>query len=159
MRRVREPGAEKKQSRLRRDMQLLGQMRREPRTILSVLRGWFVGLWRARGAGFYGLGYAVTFVIQEARSLTGDFGESEGIADFLTTQVIGYIVRVSFESVLNALLAFLWPIDVILRFGAWGIAILGAAFLAFEIVLRPVIESWFPELRSTRDEEEPASRP
>jgi hypothetical protein len=119
----------------------------DPRSAGDLAREGLIGIWRARGGGFYGLGYLVTFVILEVRMLIGEFQESTSVAGFLTTQLLEYVLRVGLLSLVNALQAFLWPLLTIAAVGAWAIPVLAGGYFAFERWLRPLVEAEFPELQ------------
>ena len=89
-------------------------------------------MWQAKGGGFYGLGYVVSLLVLEARTLTGDIAASDGVTAFLTSQLVGYVIRFSAESFVNAMLAFAWPMWLFQRLGPWAIPILVGGYLAFE---------------------------
>lgn len=142
---------EKKEGRIARQLRIAGEVRREPRTAITLVRGWLVGLWTARGGGLYGLGVVVSFLILEARMIAGDLAESDGVTDFLMGEIVEFVFRLGFMSVLNGLLALLWPLWVLERLGYWGIALLVGGFAAFEYGLRPLVESRVPELAEARE--------
>lgn len=136
-------------------LRLARELRSEPRVIVPRMRGWIANLWQARGGGFYGLGYVVTFVTFEIRSLTGSFvgsaSVSEFVSEFITQQALQLVLRFSLESLFNVFLAVLWPLYLLSWLGGWGVLALAAGFLGFERLLRPLIERWFPELRAARE--------
>jgi len=122
----------------------------QPSRIGGFMRNAFVSLWLTKGGGFYGLGYVLVFVALEFRSLTGDIGGSNSVAGFMASQAVQYIVRLSFESFLNALLALVWPWHVFQWLGIFGLILLGAAWFAYVSVARPIVETWFPEIGEAR---------
>lgn len=141
----------KKEGRIARQLRIAREVRAEPRTALSLIRGWLVGIWTARGGGLYGLGVVVSFLILEARMIADDVAGSSGVTDFLVGELIEFVFRLGFMSVLNGFLALLWPLWVLERLGFWGILLLAAAFAAFEYGLRPLVESRVPELAEARE--------
>lgn len=108
----------------------------------SGFRRWFAGVWKLRGGGLYACGYAVTFLVLEVRSLTGDVVDSDGVVDFFASQIFEFVFRFLGESFVNMLLAFLWPVEVIQFRPPWGIAVLALMFLVFERFLRRRVEEW-----------------
>ena len=118
-----------------------------PRSASTLMRDGLLRLWAARGGGLYGLGYVVTFVWLEIRLVVTEFDASGGLVDFLTDQLVEYVFRLGFMSLANMLMAFLWPLLMLERVGAWGLVLLGLGYVAFEYGLRPVLEQRFPELR------------
>ncbi|NBC23285.1 MAG: hypothetical protein GVY21_07420 [Gammaproteobacteria bacterium] len=141
----------KKEGRIARQVRIAKEVRAEPRTALTLIRSWLVGLWTARGGGLYGLGVVVSFLILEARMIAGDLAESSGVADFLVGEFLEFVFRLGFMSVVNGFLALLWPLWVLERLGFWGIVLLAGAYAAFEYGLRPLVESRVPELAQARE--------
>ncbi|WP_405227109.1 hypothetical protein [Lentisalinibacter sediminis] len=143
-------GTAKKEGRIARQLRIAREVRAEPRTAITRIRGWLVGLWTARGGGLYGLGVVVSFLILEARMIADDVAESAGVTDFLVGELIEFVFRLGFMSVLNGFLALLWPLWVLERLRFWGIGLLAAAYGVFEYGLRPLVESRVPELAGAR---------
>lgn len=145
-----EPGAPKRRRRPGRLKRLTSTVRtlwHEPRSAGSLARSALLELWRARGGGFYGLGYVVTFLVLEVRMLAGELGESASLAAFVGSQLLEYVFRVGILSLLNALQAFIWPLLILAAMGGWAIVLLAAGYVVFERWLRPRLETAFPELR------------
>ena len=142
--------ASKKEGRLASHIRVGKQLYREPRSIVSLMRGWLLSLWQARGGGFFGLGYVITFVGLQIRTFTGDILGSDSVSDFVLQQAFEFVFRICIESFVNVFLALLWPAFVLAWIGGWGIPVLLGGYLGFERGLRPLIESWLPELREGR---------
>ncbi len=142
----------KKEGRIARQLRIAREVRDEPGTAVTLIRDWFTRLWAARGGGLYGLGVVVSFLVLEARTIAGDFAASSGVVDFVGGEILEFVFRLGFMSFLNGMLALLWPLYLLERFEFWGIALLAAAYLLFEYVLRPVVESRLPELAEARSE-------
>ena len=146
----------KKEGYIARRVRLAREIRRQPGIVVPWLRRWVANLWQARGGGFYGLGYVVAFVLLEAKALGGSVSTSRDVSGFVSglvaDQLIGFVLRFSFESLLNVFLALLWPFYVLERFGALGVIALIAGYLGFEYLLRPSIEAWFPELAQAHEQ-------
>ena len=140
------------ESRLQRHGRIAREIYAEPRRIHRHVRQALAAVWARHGAGFYGLGWVITFIVLEVNLVSGEFGESEGLSDFLSSQLLEYLLRIGFMSFINGLLAAIWPVYVLQWFSYWGIAVLIAGYLTFEKVLRPIVESRFPELRDAREE-------
>lgn len=136
----------KKEGRLRRYWRIAGELKEDPKRAPPLLREAVVNVWQARGGGLYGLGYIVAFCIFEVQFFLTEVGASQGIAEFVSSQLIEYLLRFGLQSIINVFLALLWPWHVISEFGVWGIVALIVAFLGFERLLRPTIERYFPEL-------------
>lgn len=105
-------------------------------------RTWFAKVWKIRGGGLYACGYAVTFLVLEIRSLTGDVFEADGIVDFFTEQIFETLFRFLGESLINMISAFMWPVYLVQLKPPWGAIGLGLAFAIFDLVLRKPIEHW-----------------
>lgn len=118
------------------------------------LRNWLLQMWRARGGGFYGLGFVIAFITLEIRMFAAEFGGSDSVAEVIIAEALESLLRIGFLSFLNGFLALLWPVYLLDRLGLWGIAILIGGYFGFERVLRPIVENWFPELQDHRIERE-----
>ncbi len=113
---------------------------RNPTTIGPRVRAFLLGLWKARGGGYYGLGYVITFVSLEISMFFTDVNESEGLSDFVSEQVVSLIFRFAFESILNSFLALIWPVLLISRFELNGVIILAASFIIFQWGIKPRLD-------------------
>ena len=120
---------------------------REPRTIGAMIRANLVTLWLSRGGGLYGLGYVLTFLAREVPDAIANFTEVVSGSASVAGAIFEWLVRFGSDTLMNMLWAFLWPVQLIEWLGGWGIAMLLAAFLAFEKLLRPMVESVVPELK------------
>ncbi len=138
----------KKEGRIERYKRQARQIHDNPKSIGTMMRDALVGVWRARGGGFYGLGYVITFIVLEIRLIVGDVSESEGVVDFVSSQMIEFIFRFGIQSFVNGFLAFLWPVYILNWLGAWSIALLVGGYYGFEKLLRPAVEGWLPDLVS-----------
>lgn len=145
---------ENKPGRLTRYVQTAKRLHAEPKSIGPMMREALVRVWSARGGGFYGLGYVVAFIVIEVRMFTGEILDSSSVAGFALAQIFEYAIRVSFLSFINVFLAFVWPVYVLNFAGGYGIAALLLGYIAFEKLLRPVVESHFPELVVVREQRE-----
>jgi hypothetical protein len=126
-------------------------VRENPRALGTILRGALLDIWCARGGGYYGLGYLITFLVLESRMLTREFQAADGVMTFVGGQMLEYLLRISLLSFVNALQAFIWPLLVLGSLGAWwGLVLLAGGYLAFERGLRPGIEKVLPELKRAR---------
>lgn len=132
-----------KEGRIAHDVRMALQLGREPAGILPLVRKWLVNLWASRGGGFYGLGYVVTFIALETRSLSGDLTSVSG----LVAQAAQYLMRFSVDSFTNAISALIWPAHLFERLGGpAGLVALAAGYAAFELAIRPVMQAWLPEV-------------
>jgi hypothetical protein len=143
------PDKPRKEGRLTRHLRHARELRADPASAGALLRSGLLGIWRARGGGFYGLGYLITFLLLEARLLISELAQSDGVMDFVGGQIVEYLLRLGLLSVLNVLQAFIWPLHVLGALGFWGLVLLAISYFAFERGLRPRVESAFPELRRT----------
>ena len=67
-------------------------------------------LWRKHGGGYYALLAVSTFLYLEVRSLSGSFFESEGIGDFVSSEIIEAIFTFGIKTVINSFMAGIWPL-------------------------------------------------
>ena len=137
-----------KEGRIARHVRVAREVREEPRRAGTLVREGLLNVWRARGGGFYGLGYLIAFLILEIRMLTGEVGDSAGVVEFVTSQLFEYLLRFAVMSFVNVALAMIWPVYLLQLLGVWGFVVLGGGYLLFEKVLRPHVENWLPELRA-----------
>ena len=115
---------------------------REPASIAPRVRTFLLGLWKARGGGYYGLGYVVTFISLEISMFFTDVGETDGVADFVSEQLMSLVFRFAFESILNSFLALIWPALLIGKFGSAGILFLAGSFVLFQWGIKPGLDNW-----------------
>ena len=96
----------------------------QPRQIGTIAWEAAITLWSSRGGGFYGLGYVVTFIVLETRTLFSGVATSETVLGFIGQEVTQVFFRLAFESLLNTFLAFLWPLYLLQWLSNWGIVVL-----------------------------------
>ena len=131
---------------------------REPRKAPGMLRAALLGLWRARGGGFYGLGFVITFVVLEVQTTMAQLACSTSFVGFVTEQLLEFVFRLAWNSLLNTFLALIWPVLLLNLVGGWGIALLVVGYFGYERILRPRVELLIPELRpleAPQEESEP----
>ena len=145
-----DPKTEEKEGRIARHVRVAKQVRHDPGSVPSMLRDWLLGLWAARGGGFYGLGWVVTFIFLEVKMLATDIGGSDNVTQAVMFEALEYVLRIGFLSFLNGFLALLWPAFLLGWLQVWGVAILIVGYIGFEYGLRPVAEARFPELQEAR---------
>ncbi|MEM7221171.1 MAG: hypothetical protein AAF515_22620 [Pseudomonadota bacterium] len=119
----------------------------EPRALPGMLRSALISVWGARGGGLFGLGYAVTFVVLEIRTLIGNAAELVGSGQGVMAEMLSYLLRLGYESLLNMLFAFIWPALAVQWGGSAMFWALVLAFIVFEWGVRPLVERRIPELR------------
>lgn len=141
-----------KKRRLARHLQTVREIGRDPASIPNRLRALLLGIWCSRGGGFYGLGYLIAFVCFEIDLMVGEIRESDGAGEFLAAQAVEYLLRLGFLSFVNMFKALLWPLMVAGWWGGWGLALLISSYLAFERVLKPLVDAQFPELAEHREQ-------
>jgi len=95
-----------------------------------------------RGGGLYAVGYILTFLFFEAKTLAEEVAESTGIADFLTNQIFEFVIRFATDSLQNMIKAFMWPVYIVELSPPYGAIALGVAFMAFPRYLKKPIEKW-----------------
>jgi hypothetical protein len=140
-----------KESRFARDARLALHLGRQPAAIVPLLRSWLVKLWASRGGGFYGLGYVVTFVALEIRSLSGGLTTVSG----LLAQAAQYVLRFSVDSLRNVVSALIWPAHLFEWLGGpAGLIALAVGYAVFEFAIRPLVQAWLPEVGEAMAEQE-----
>jgi len=116
-----------------------------PKTELPWYRRWLAKVWHTRGGGLYAVGYAITFVYLEVRTILSELFEAEGIVDFLTNQLFELIFRFLGESISNMVAAFMWPVEIVQFWPPFGAIALGLVFVSFDKYLRNPVERWLLE--------------
>ncbi len=107
---------------------------------------WFGKVWSVRGGGLYAVGYALTFVYLEIRTVLVEFIEADSIGSFLSEQLVEFIFRFAIDSIENMIMALMWPIDIVTWQPPFGAIGLGLAYMAFATYLKKPITDWlFPE--------------
>ena len=104
--------------------------------------GWFRKVWKVRGGGLYAVGYILTFLFYEAKTVAEEIAESTGIVDFLSNQIFEFVIRFATDSLQNMIQAFMWPVAIVELFPPYGAIALGLAFFAFPKYLKKPIEKW-----------------
>ena len=104
--------------------------------------GWFRKVWKVRGGGLYAVGYILTFLFFEAKTVAEEVAESTGIVDFLSNQIFEFIIRFATDSLQNMIKAFMWPVYIVELSPPYGAIALGLAFFAFPKYLKKPIEKW-----------------
>lgn len=105
-------------------------------------RRWLARIWLTYGGGLYAVGYAVTFLYLEARSIVEEIVEADGVIDFLIGHLFEFIFRFAIESLANMVQAFIWFVPVISYRSPLGIILLGFGFWLFDIYLRKPVGDW-----------------
>ena len=109
-------------------------------------RVWFGKVWSVRGGGLYAVGYALTFVYLEVRTVLVEFIEADSIGSFVSEQLGEFIFRFAIDSIMNMVEALMWPVFFVQWRPPFGAIGLGLAYMAFAIFLKKPITDWlFPE--------------
>jgi len=90
----------------------------------------------------YAVGYILTFLIFEARTIVEEISQSSGVGDFLSNQLIEFVLRFATDSLANMIKAFMWPVYIVQLYPPFGPIALGLAFIAFPKYLKKPIEKW-----------------
>jgi hypothetical protein len=118
----------------------------QPRAVPGELRRRFKrflrALWDARGGGLYACGFVITFLWLEASTIVGEIASSSSLASFVTDELIEFVFRFSVQSLVNTILALVWPAYVIDWSPAWGGAALVALYFIFPRFIKPTITRW-----------------
>jgi len=99
-------------------------------------------MWQARGGGFYAVGFVLTFLYLEIRTLLSEVAGSDGVASFFTEQAIEFLFRFSIQSIRNTALAFVWPFLVLDAWHEYGLVALAAGYLLFAYGLKEKLTEW-----------------
>ena len=90
----------------------------------------------------FAVGYALTFVYFETRTIIGELAESSGVGDFFSSQLTEFMFRFASESIMNFVKALMWPVYVIQLHPMWGGIALGLGFVLFDKVLKKPVSDW-----------------
>ena len=66
--------------------------------MLGFVRSRFKKIWDVRGGGLYAVGYIVTFLYFEVRTVIGEIAAAPCLADFLIDQFFRFVISVSHAS-------------------------------------------------------------
>ncbi len=93
-------------------------------------------LWRKHGGGYYALVAVGTFVYLEVRSIAESFADSEGLGDFLSSEILETIITLGLETFINSYFAVIWPLMWISWMGTataviWG----GGGYIAWAVFI------------------------
>ena len=102
-----------------------------------------------RGGGLYAVGYALTFVFLEVRTIVSEIAGAESIGQFFSEQLIEFVFRFFGESLANMIQAFIWPVQIVTLAPPWGAIGLGVMFMVFDQILRGPIETWLADGKDT----------
>ena len=109
-------------------------------------RLWFAKVWNVRGGGLYAVGYALTFIYLEVRTVLVEFIEADSIGSFLSEQLVEFVLRFAMDSLENMIMALMWPVDIVTWQPPFGAIGFGLAYMVFATFLKKPITDWlFPE--------------
>jgi len=138
------PDAPKRNNWLRRRLDgLIGTaaaIAKNPRSIATLAHESALTIWGSRGGGFYGLGCLIAFVVLEIRMFTTDAVTSDSVIGFLGMELLTLIFRFAFQSILNSLIALLWPAFVLQLLGGWGIVLLAGGWWGYGRWIAPYFQ-------------------
>lgn len=110
----------------------------EPRAFPGRLKveflNWARATWSARGGGFYACGFVVTFIFLEVKLLFTELFTSTG--GFIVEQTLQILLRFTVDSLVNTLLALIWPALVLGLSPLWGAVGLAVGYLTFSRFLK-----------------------
>jgi len=138
---------------------LVNEPKSFPGEIWRVVKRALRRLWNARGGGLYACGFVVAFVWLEITTLADDFSSSTGVTGFFSGQLLQFLLRFTIDSMVNTVLALIWPVQVLAYSPPWGALSLGAMYLAFPYILKRPLERWLFDDAGAVAEEPPAENP
>jgi hypothetical protein len=125
---------------------LVGQPRSFPGQLKLTLLQWACATWSARGGGFYACGFVMTFLFLEAKLLLTDLFTSDGAGDFIVAQILQLVLRFTVDSLINTVLALIWPALVLSASPLWGVFGLAIGYLVFTRFLKePLTRALFDD--------------
>jgi len=104
------------------------------------MRSRFKKVWNVRGGGLYAVGYIVTFLFMEVRTVVGEVADATSIGSFLSNQLFEFAIRFASDSLANMIKAFMWPVYIIQLNPVFGGIVLGVAFYVFPKYLKKPLE-------------------
>lgn len=84
----------------------------------------------------------MTFLYFDVRTVIGEIADATGLADFLSDQLLGFVIRFATDSLVNMVKAFIWPVYIVQIYPPFGPIALGLAFYIFPVYLKKPIETW-----------------
>lgn len=92
----------------------------------------------------------MTFLYFDVRTVIGEIADATGLADFLSDQLLGFVIRFATDSLVNMVKAFIWPVYIVQIYPPFGPIALGLAFYIFPVYLKKPIETWLFHSNSVR---------
>lgn len=115
---------------------LVEEPRSFPHRLKLHLLKWARATWKARGGGFYACGFVVTFLYLEIKLLFTELFTSAGAGDFIVQQFFQLILRFTVDSLVNTLLALIWPALLLSLSPIYGALGLAAGYFIFNRFLK-----------------------
>jgi len=92
------------------------------------------------------VGYALTFIYLEIRTVIGEFIEADSIGSFFTEQLIEFVFRFAIDSLMNMIEALMWPVLFVQWQPPYGAIGLGLAYVLFaKFLKKPITDLLLPE--------------
>ncbi len=104
------------------------------------MRSRFKKVWDVRGGGLYAVGYILTFLYFEVRTIISEIADATGLTDFLSDQLLGFVIRFATESLVNIVKALMWPVYIVQISPPFGAIALGLVFYIFPKYLKKPLE-------------------
>lgn len=109
----------------------------------GMFKRWARSVWEVRGGGFYALGFIVAFTYLEVMELLfDDIPKLISMRDPLGGELLSFIIDFFVDTLINLLLAFIWPLYVLQWQAPWGLLLLVAGFFLFPKFLKAPLENW-----------------
>jgi hypothetical protein len=125
---------------------LVEEPRSFPHRLKVHILKWARATWNARGGGFYACGFVVTFLFLEIKLLVTELFTSAGAGDFIVQQFFQLILRFTVDSLVNTILALIWPALVLSLSPIYGVLGLAAGYFIFTRFLKkPLTQRLFSD--------------
>jgi len=97
-------------------------------------------IWRKHGGGYYALLAVGTFVYLEIQALTSSFLESEGVRDFVSSEILEAIFTFGLKTIINSFMAGVWPFVWAGNMGLTMTAVwAGGGYLVWSVILAALL--------------------
>ncbi|MEQ8330348.1 MAG: hypothetical protein RH859_07815 [Longimicrobiales bacterium] len=84
-------------------------------------------MWEDRGGGYYALCAVLTFLFLEGEALVDDVLAADGIGDLIQGGIVEWLISFGLDTIMNTLLAAIWPVEWIDRMGVLPAALVAGA--------------------------------
>lgn len=92
-------------------------------------------LWNKNGGGFYAAVSVVSFIYLETSDLIQSVQQAEDVPDF----VVGELITLGLETIMNSFFASIWPIYWFREFGVWTLYAAVGGYLLWVSVIAVVL--------------------